>query len=65
MIPVIRPYGSIADYLIENVVEERPGRFALTDRCGNRYGIEEETFNLLKERGVKVYEIKQSNNQQF
>lgn len=58
MVPIIRPYGYINENLIWRVLDQSNGKFWVVDYVGNRYGIQETIFNLLKERGVKDYEIK-------
>ena len=58
MIETIRPFGAIAEHLVYKIYKEPNNKFGLIDQGGNRYGVTEETFNSLKERGVTEYEIK-------
>ncbi len=58
MIEIIRPHGGISERLVYKVYREPNNRFGVIDIDGNRYGVTEETFNSLKERGVTEYEIK-------
>lgn len=57
MIKTIKPYGSVNEGLVSFLVKT-PREFLLVDKDSNQWGIEEATFDGLKNKGYPVKEVR-------
>ena len=56
MVSIKRPYGAIHEGWIAFLLPPRRGRFYIIDIYSSKMEVEEQVYNQLKEKGVKVYE---------